>query len=357
MEVESRSGAEVKVEVGAGAVAVVLAVAGAGPRSRVVAGGRLDLLGQLRDHLAVDEGVHVVAQHVQQPPVADVRLPRQGLGHLVRDQLVPPVEHLGAQGGHAEQERPVQHQHRQQPRQDHEPEPDEDVRLLVDDVERQQAQRVVLLDRAGRTVLVEDALGDAGEHVHHGVHPLLLVLVRERHDAQAVAEELAVEEVVHHVELADDVDQAQRLAEEVADGVRVVALDVVQQVVDEDLLLLVLIFVGDEPRVEPRRQHPDQASLPGVPQPLRRVAHHGLEKEDEAHPLVVRVVLLGVLVAEVVGDAGVCHLLADLALERVRHGERGRDPAVRVDGVRRQPVDDALDGLADVLRGRDDERA
>ena len=47
-------------------------------------------------------------------------------------------------------------------RDDDEPEPEEDVDLLVDDVQRQHAQRVELLDRTGGTELVELTLG----HLH-----------------------------------------------------------------------------------------------------------------------------------------------------------------------------------------------
>ena len=41
---------------------------------------------------------------------------------------------------------------------DDEPEPEEDVDLLVHDVHAQHAQSVETLDRAGTSVLVEDAL-------------------------------------------------------------------------------------------------------------------------------------------------------------------------------------------------------
>ena len=41
---------------------------------------------------------------------------------------------------------------------DDEPEPEEDVDLLVDDVHAQHAEGVETLDRAGASVLVEDAL-------------------------------------------------------------------------------------------------------------------------------------------------------------------------------------------------------
>ena len=53
----------------------------------------------------------------------------------------------------------------------HEPDPQEDVDLLVDDVDGEDALRVVALDRAGGTVLAESALGDAREHPRHGVDP------------------------------------------------------------------------------------------------------------------------------------------------------------------------------------------
>ena len=49
--------------------------------------------------------------------------------------------------------------------QDDEPEPEEDVDLLVDDVEREDAETVKLLHRPGRTKLVECALGHL-EHVN-----------------------------------------------------------------------------------------------------------------------------------------------------------------------------------------------
>lgn len=45
-----------------------------------------------------------------------------------------------------------------------------------------------------------------------------------------------------------------------------------------------------------------------------------------------------------------------LSIERIRHGEGGRDPAISVDDMRRQPTDDALDRSPDILRRCDDER-
>ncbi len=49
-----------------------------------------------------------------------------------------------------------------------EPEPEEDVHLLVDDVDRQNAHRIVALHVTGGTVSVECTLGQAGEHFDLG---------------------------------------------------------------------------------------------------------------------------------------------------------------------------------------------
>ena len=52
-----------------------------------------------------------------------------------------------------------------------EPDPEEDVDLLVDDVDGEDALRVVALDRAGGAELAEGALGHAREHARHWVDP------------------------------------------------------------------------------------------------------------------------------------------------------------------------------------------
>jgi hypothetical protein len=80
-----------------------------------------------------------------------------------------------------------------------------------------------------------------------------------------------------------------------------------------------------------------------------------LEEEDKAHPLIVGVVLLSVVVAEVVGDTRGRNVRADLPLEGVGHGEGAGDPAVRVDDMGGQSTDDALDRVANELVGGDDE--
>lgn len=130
-----------------------------------------------------------------------------------------------AQGRHQYDRQAVHEQADQHRGQYEEPEPDEDVRLLIDDVERQDAERVVLLDRPGCTVLVEDALGDPREYVDHRVDPVFLRHVRELQHPQPIADELAAEESVHQVQLAEYVYKAEHLADEVPIHVRVVSLE------------------------------------------------------------------------------------------------------------------------------------
>jgi len=54
------------------------------------------------------------------------------------------------------------------------PEPDEDVNLFVDNVKRQNAESIMLLDVAGSAELVERALGHAREDVDHRINSILL---------------------------------------------------------------------------------------------------------------------------------------------------------------------------------------
>lgn len=64
---------------------------------------------------------------------------------------------------------PIDHQKSEYNRQNNVPEPQEDVGLLVDDVQRQYTQAVVRLYATRRTELVECTLRDAREDVYHWV--------------------------------------------------------------------------------------------------------------------------------------------------------------------------------------------
>ena len=69
------------------------------------------------------------------------------------------------------------------------PEPQEDVDLLVDDVESEDAETVLVLDGARGTVLVEGTFGNLGEHNVHRIGSLLWIHVVEGDNIPAVGGE------------------------------------------------------------------------------------------------------------------------------------------------------------------------
>ena len=92
---------------------------------------------------------------------------------------------------------PEQNESRKKSCYDDEPEPQEDERLFVEDVQRQDAQEIAADDRSRRTELVEGTLGDSREDVDHRVDSLALLHVRELSHLEAVVHKLSVEEGVH----------------------------------------------------------------------------------------------------------------------------------------------------------------
>lgn len=108
--------------------------------------------------------------------------------------------------------------------------------------------------------------------------------------------------------------------------------------------------------VEAHYDGPEQPPFPGVPEELGSVAQHCLEEQNEADPLIVGVVLLGVFVSKVIAHSWMGDFYADLTSEGVRHGERRSNPAEGVDGMGRQPIDDTLNRITHVLSSCDHQR-
>ena len=218
------------------------------------------------------------------------------------------------------------------------------------------AETVEALHGARGSVLVERALGHLGEDERHRVGPVLLVHVGVVHHPRSVRGELIAEEHVGEVHLADDVDEVEHLAEEEADGVEVVVVQVHLEVVDQQLLAVPLGVLVDDRAVHLHHQHLALAALPDLPQVARHEEQDRLEEEHKAHPLVVLVILDLVAVLDGV-DARVRHRLALRLGQRARHGERRVDPAVGVHYIARNAIDDAVDRVADVLPRGDQQRA
>ena len=143
-----------------------------------------------------------LTEHVKEEPVSDVALLHDRVDHLSPDEPEPDVQEVCAHLRADDNDDPVDDDEEAKDGERDEPEPEEDVDLLVDDVEREKTERVVLLDLSRRSELVERALGHPREHVDQRVEPVLLVLLGERDDLQTEGEERPVEEAIHEKHLA-----------------------------------------------------------------------------------------------------------------------------------------------------------
>ena len=82
------------------------------------------------------------------------------------------------------------------------PEPDKNVDLFVDNVERKNTKSIMFLYVARSTKLVERTFGHSREDIYHRVYPILLITVGKRHHLNAVREKCTVEESVKKEHLA-----------------------------------------------------------------------------------------------------------------------------------------------------------
>ena len=87
------------------------------------------------------------------------------------------------------------------------------TRLNIDKVVGR-ATKSSYLDRSRRAELVESAFRDLGEDPRHRVLSVFRLLLGHGEHVCAVLRELAPEEEIHEVNLTDDVDQVQELAQE-----------------------------------------------------------------------------------------------------------------------------------------------
>lgn len=91
----------------------------------------------------------------------------------------------------------------------YEPEPQKRVDLLIDDIEGHYAQRIVLLNRSRRTVLVKSALCHFGKNNVQSPHSFAPIGLD---GSLPDAEECTAEEPISHVDLDQNVDEVQNFA-------------------------------------------------------------------------------------------------------------------------------------------------
>lgn len=309
----------------------------------------LHLLVKIVDELLEDERIDVLAELVEQEPIAEAGFTADALDLVHgRQARSSPKEDL-AESGRKHDDEAVDDLDAGDDAHDDEPEPQEDVNLFVNDVQGQDAQTVELLDRTGRTEFVERALGDFGKDSSHRIFAFLWLQLRHGQHVGAVRREFSAEKEIHEVNLSDDVDKVENLAQEELVGVEFVVVAVDGEVFDEKLDAIPLRIRIDDGYVHVLDQHLDLATLPRFPKVTRDVEENGLEEKGETHPLVVFVVAHFLALSQVAGrsDSGVGDVMAFLSGHAVRNGEGRMDPAIRIHDIVGNLLDDTVDGIAE----------
>lgn len=93
---------------------------------------------------------------------------------------------------------------------------------------------------------MEGTLGHLGEHPGHRVGPVLRLHLRVGQDITSVGHELAAEEEVGEVDLSNDVDKVEDLAEEELEGVEGVSASVQPPVLDNVVNLVGLGVISKQ---------------------------------------------------------------------------------------------------------------
>ena len=108
---------------------------------------------------------------------------------------------------------PINHEPNREKKEYEEPEPDANVNLVIDHVDRQDAEPVKLLDCSGGTKVVEGALGDLWKDPDHGVVAFLIVEHCKGKHLEAVGGELTPQQPVDQVDLDAAVGKVHYLAD------------------------------------------------------------------------------------------------------------------------------------------------
>ena len=87
-------------------------------------------------------------------------------------------------------------------------------------------------------------------YLGHGVRTIFGFQFGHADDISPVGGELSAEEEIDEINLSDDVDKVQHLADEESDGVKVVIVQIGGKVVDQKLFAFVFGLFGDDGAVE-----------------------------------------------------------------------------------------------------------
>ena len=115
-----------------------------------------------------------------------------------------------------------------------EPKPEEDIDLLIDDIDREDAETIMLHDCSGWSVLVKSTLCHFWENFCHRIYPLLHGCSEERDCLRTIGGELTAKELVHKAHLTNDIDQIQELTKNEFVDIGIVFFQIPKEIVDNE---------------------------------------------------------------------------------------------------------------------------
>ena len=154
---------------------------------------------QLGDELLHADLVHVLGDEIEKEEVSELlEVVEAGLAQNIVDLVPvdparPRLYHGSPDPRPSQHAQPIQEEDAGDGSDNDEPEPEEDIQLLIDNVEGEDAESIVSLDSAGRSKLVKTALSNLREDNRQRVLPLLHLHLRELDHFQTVRRELIAE--------------------------------------------------------------------------------------------------------------------------------------------------------------------
>jgi len=197
------------------------------------------LVSQLLHELSKDARFHVNGKQMKKSPISDTKSARDLVQRLCGRPLVSCATfqcHI-SKGGCCKEEAVVDEGEKGDNAQDEQPEPEEHVDFLIDDVHGQDTEGIMGLQGSRRTKFLEGALGHSWEYSSHGVNPVFGILLHHASNLDAIGTELPSKEDIHEVDVAKDVEEVDGLGDEHLERPDVVAAQVLHKVTGEHPLL------------------------------------------------------------------------------------------------------------------------
>lgn len=191
----------------------------------------------------------------------------------------------------------------------------------------------MLLNRPGRSVFVERALGHTWKNGNHRIRSIILIHVRHSQHIRTVRHERSAQETIDHHDIDDHIQKVQHFTKEITERIAVVHFQTAIDVMHKPTLARRSLFRGN-------RQHATQsvgdhshfAILPVLPDHVRHVEADALEEQHERHPLIVAVIRFRLVI---VAQTTLGHLRPNTLSMLAGQREGVGDPAVGADHVAR----------------------